>query len=64
MRKFSTKDFAKILKNNGYKLDRTNGSHLIYKNIKGRHITIYKCGKGMAPSLTQRLIKEYELKVA
>lgn len=64
MRKFSTRDFQKVLKKNGYKLDRTKGSHLIYKNNEGIHIAIYQCGRGLAPSVTHKLIKQHNLKVA
>lgn len=64
MRKFSTRDFQKVLKKNGYKLDRTKGSHLIYKNDKGEHIAIYQCGRGLAPSVTHKLIRDHNLKVA
>jgi len=63
MRKFSTRDFQKVLKKNGYKLDRTKGSHMIYKNDAGEHIAIYQCGRGLAPSVTHKLIRDHNLKV-
>ena len=64
MRKFSTRDFQKVLKKNGYVLERTKGSHLIYKNEEGTHIAIYQCGRGIAPSVTHKLIRDHSLKVA
>ena len=58
---FNKREINHILKNNGYKFHHQNGSHAIYKNDKGRHITIglCKCNK----MVMQRLIKEYQFQV-
>lgn len=61
MAEFSKRDVERILKNNGWILHRCKGSHKIYKNSKGQHLTIVptRCNR----MIMQRLIKEYELKV-
>lgn len=58
---YSKRKIRKILKNNGYELHHQSGSHLIYKNEDGRHLTITvdDCNK----MVFQRLIKEHNLKV-
>lgn len=58
---YNKRDIQKILKNNGFILHHQKGSHMIYKNAKGEHITIAicKCNK----MIMQRLIKQYNLKV-
>lgn len=59
MRQYSQRDFVKILKRNGYSLIRHKGSHSIYYNEKGNHISIPKTIKSV---IAQRLIKENNLK--
>ena len=56
---YNERDMKRILRKNGWALHRSNGSHLIYKNAKGEHLTIgiCKCNK----MVFQRLIKEYKL---
>jgi len=49
--------FEKVLKENGYKLIRTRGSHCIYSN-GNRTLTINRDVNRM---VAKRLIKEYEL---
>ena len=51
----------RILRDNGWNLHRCKGSHMIYKNYIGEHLTIsaHKCNK----MITQRLIKQYGLVV-
>ena len=58
---YDKRKIKKILKNNGYVLHHQNGSHLIYRNDKGRHLTITvdDCNK----MVFQRLVKEHGLKV-
>lgn len=60
MRTFNKRELQVILRNNGWTLHHTKGSHEIYKNDKGEHIAIgiCKCNK----MITQRLIKQYALK--
>lgn len=52
------KRFQKILKRNGYALDRTKGSHLIYTAQGKAHISI---SKNLNPVIALRLIKENNL---
>lgn len=58
---YNKRDIIIILKNNGFVFHHQTGSHAIYKNKKGEHITIglCKCNK----MVMRRLIKEHNLKV-
>lgn len=58
---YSKRKIRKILKNNGYELHHQTGSHLVYRNEQGRHLTVTvdECNK----MVFQRLIKEHNLKV-
>ena len=58
---YNKRDMQKILRKNGWTLDRCKGDHMIYKNENGEHlsIAICKCNK----MIMQRLIKQYNLKV-
>ena len=58
---YNKKDIQRILKNNGWTFHHQTGSHLIYKNDKGEHITIGACKYNKM--VMQRLIKQYNLKV-
>ena len=60
---WTPREFAKMLKKNGYELARSNGDHMTYKNATGRPITINVRG-GLNRMVALRLIKEYELVVA
>lgn len=59
---YNKRDIQRILKNNGWVFHHQKGSHMIYKNDKGEHLTIAicKCNK----MIMQRLIKEHNLKVS
>lgn len=60
MKQFTRDEFIKILKANGYYYSRNNGSHSIYLNKEGRHISIpYK----IANVIARRLIKENNLEI-
>lgn len=59
MKVYDDRSFARLLSNNGYRLDRTSGSHFIYKGISG---TI-SVNKNINRMVAQRLIKEYGLEV-
>lgn len=61
MRTFNKREIEKILKKNGWRLHHFTGSHAIYKNENGEHITIglCKCNK----MIMQRLIKQHQLSV-
>ena len=58
---YNIRDIEKILKNNGFFLHHQKGSHKIYKNKYGNHITIAICNYNKM--IMQRLIKENHLKV-
>ena len=58
---YSKREIQRILRKNGYEVSRKSGSHWIYKNENGRHLSIKieNCNK----MIFQRLIKEYDLVV-
>lgn len=53
------RDVEIILRKNGWHIDRQTGSHIIYENDKGEHMTI-RCS-GCNKMVFRRLIKEYNL---
>lgn len=57
---YSFRDFTNIVKRSGYKFNRCSGSHHIYINDEGRHISV---PRNLRIVLAQRLIKEYNLNV-
>lgn len=55
MKEYTSKEFINIIKKNGFFYHRSKGSHFIYKNNKGDHISIpYK----LSMVIARRLIKE------
>lgn len=62
MKEWSTNDFGRVLRRNGYHLvkDRGNGSHLLYQNDAGNHISIPLKIKAV---IARRLIKENNLNI-
>lgn len=56
----SFKQFSKVLKANRYVLSHYSGSHAIFKNQKGTHITVPIHPN---PIVLQRLVKEFELSI-
>lgn len=58
---YNKKDIQKILRDNGWTLHHCKGSHYIYKNEKGQHLSIGICNCNKM--IMRRLIKEYNLKV-
>lgn len=58
---YNKRDIVLILKKNGFIFHHQTGSHAIYKNDKGIHITIGLCNCNKM--IMQRLIKEHNLKV-
>ena len=61
---WTSREFTKLLKRNGYEYSRCSGDHMIYKR-DGRTISFNVCGKrGLNRMVAQRLIKEYGLIVA
>lgn len=60
-RVYNAREVKTILRNNGYKIDRYSGSHEIYVNDNGNHITIP--ASKVNRMMFQRLIKENNLNV-
>lgn len=60
MRQYTFREFTKVVVDNGFRYNRSNGSHSIYVNEKGRHISI---PKRLECVIARRLIKENNLKV-
>lgn len=58
MRQYTQQEFIKICIANGFYYDRHNGSHAIYVNDKGRHISI---PHNLECVIARRLIKENNL---
>lgn len=59
MYNYKPREIHRIMKKNGFYLDHYTGSHAIYKNDKGRHISVGLCKcNGM---IMRRLIKENNL---
>lgn len=55
------REVLRILKNNGWTIHHTNGSHTIYRNEKNEHLSVNvgSCNR----MIMRRLIKQYNLKV-
>lgn len=60
MKQYTHREFIKIVKNNGFVYNRSNGDHDIYVNSSGRHISI---PQKLVCVIARRLIKENSLKV-
>jgi predicted RNA binding protein YcfA (HicA-like mRNA interferase family) len=60
MRQYTQKEFIRIVKKNGFHYDRYSGSHAIYVNDEGRHISI---PHNLESVIARRLIKENNLDV-
>lgn len=60
MKQYTQKEFIKIVERNGFHYNRYKGSHAIYINNGGRHISI---PKNLECVIALRLIKENNLNV-
>ena len=60
MRQYTQREFIKIVEWNGFHYSRCNGSHAIYVNYEGRHISI---PHNLESVIALRLIKENNLNV-
>ena len=58
MKQYTSREFIKICTANGFYYNRTNGSHSIYINNEGKHITI---PANLESVIARRLIKENNL---
>lgn len=59
-KKYTAREVKTILQKNGFVRERTNGSHVIYKDKNKREISI-PCGREPNKMLVRRLIKENNL---
>ena len=57
MKQYSFKEFCKLLRKNGYELNRSKGDHFVYKNSE-RTVVV---NKNLNRMVCQRLIKENNL---
>ena len=60
MKQYTSREFIKIVEKNGFYYDRHNGSHAIYVNDEGRHISI---PHNLECVIARRLIKENNLDI-
>ena len=58
MRQYTSREFIKIVRNNGFYFSRHNGDHYIYVNDKGKHISI---PQKLESVIARRLIRENNL---
>ena len=58
MRQYTSREFIKIVKFNGFHYNRCKGDHAIYVNDKGKHISI---PGSLECVIALRLIKENNL---
>lgn len=58
---YNNREIQRILRKNGFAFERQTGSHMIYTNADGKHMTVRftNCNK----MVWQRMIKEYKLVV-
>lgn len=59
MKQWTFRDFCRLAKKNGYCFFRASGSHHIYKNPKGQHMSI---PLKLESVIARRLIKENQLR--
>lgn len=59
MKQYTRREFVKLVRQNGFKYVRSKGSHDIYYNNEGRHISIPLT---LVDVIARRLIKENNLK--
>lgn len=59
MRQYTHREFVRLVRQNGFEYIRSKGSHDIYYNNKGRHISIPQT---LVNVIARRLIKENNLK--
>lgn len=58
MKQYTSREFIKIVKLNGFYYARHSGDHAIYINDKGKHISI---PQNLESVIARRLIKENNL---
>lgn len=60
MKQWKKTEIVKLITDNGFVLDRYNGSHSIFKHNDGRVISL---PRSVNPCIIQRLIKSNNLKI-
>ena len=60
MKQYTSREFMKIVEKNGFRYKRHSGSHTIYTDANGRHISI---PKNLECVIAHRLIKENNLNI-
>lgn len=60
MKQYTQKEFIKIVEMNGFRYNRTSGSHFIYTNNRNKHISI---PRRLESVIARRLIKENNLNI-
>lgn len=60
MKQYTRREFVKVLNANGFEYKRSKGSHDIYYNDEGRHISVPAT---LIDVIARRLIKENNLKL-
>lgn len=58
MKQYTRREFVKLVRRNGFEYTRSHGSHDIYYNKEGRHISIPQT---LADVIARRLIRENKL---
>ena len=58
MKKYTRREFIKLVRQNGFEYVRSKGGHDIYYNNKGRHISIPQT---LVDVIARRLIRENKL---
>ena len=58
MRQYTRREFVKLVRQNGFEYVRSHGSHDIYYNKEGKHITIPHT---LIDVIARRLIRENNL---
>lgn len=60
MKQWTSREFLRMLRKNGYTYSRHNGDHHIYVSERGRHISV---PQKLGCVIARRLIKEYNLNI-
>lgn len=58
MKQYTRREFVKVVRQNGFEYTRSHGSHDIYYNKEGRHISIPQT---LVDVIARRLIRENKL---
>ena len=62
--RITAKDIIRILEKKGFVLARQSGSHRIYRNDKGKRVTVpYHSGKILHPKLLKSILADAEIDI-